>query len=118
MRFVGTAALALLLSCGQVLAGASSSNFANPAPDPATRAMSRYEAKLWVFDRCLISQSRLMVQTREQVHSPCSCYATKTIDGMNKEDFQFFREKSYFSDNTRPKAYANLDACGLKRPPG
>jgi hypothetical protein len=116
MRFVGSAALALLLSCGQVLAGASSANLPMPAPDPATKTMSRYEAKLYVFDRCLISQSRLMGTTREAVHSPCSCYSTKTIDGMSKAEFQYFKDNSVFDDATRPKALANIDACKLKRP--
>jgi hypothetical protein len=116
MRFIGTAVLALIMTTSQVFAGASSSSFPNPDPDPATRSMSRYEAKLYVFDRCLISQSRLMGQTREQVHSPCSCYSNKTVEGMSKAEFQNFREKSYFDDTTREKALANLDACKLKRP--
>jgi hypothetical protein len=78
--------------------------------------MTRYEAKLWVFDRCLILQSRLMSTTREAVHSPCSCYATKTVDQMNKAEFQNFRQQSVFDDTTQGKALANIDACKLKRP--
>lgn len=108
--------LALLASVGGALAGASSQNFSNPPPDPATQSMSRYEAKLWVFDRCLLSQSRLQGKTREEVHSPCSCYSTRTVDGMTKVEFQNFREKSYFDDTTREKALKNIDACKLKRP--
>lgn len=116
MRFVGPVALALLLVSSQAFAGASSSNFATPDPDPATKTMSRYEAKLWVFDKCLISQSRLMGKTREEVHSPCSCYSNKTVDGMTKVEFQNFKDKSFFDDTTRDKALANIDACKLKRP--
>ncbi|GGH21240.1 hypothetical protein GCM10007036_25370 [Alsobacter metallidurans] len=98
------------------LAGASSSNFGEPQPDPKTAKMTRYEAKLWVFDGCLISQSRLQGTTREAVHSPCSCYSTKTIDQMTKAEFEFFKAKSYFDDSSREKGYRNLDACKLKRP--
>ena len=116
MRVAGTVAFALLLLSGPAFAGASSSSFPNPDPDPATKSMSRYEAKLYIFDRCLISQSRLMGQTREQVHSPCSCYSNKTVEGMSKAEFQNFRDKSYFDDSTRDKALANLDSCKLKRP--
>ncbi|PSC05300.1 hypothetical protein SLNSH_08790 [Alsobacter soli] len=110
-------AAALSLACSSAaFAGASSSNFGEPQPDPKTRNMTRYEAKLWVFDGCLISQSRLQGTTREAVHSPCSCYATKTIDQMTKAEFDFFREKSYFDDSSREKGFRNLDACKLKRP--
>ena len=109
-------ALALSLVGSSAMAGGSSANFAEPQPDPATRTMNRYEAKLWVFDRCLISQSRLMSTTREAVHTPCSCYSTRTIDGMTKVEFENFRQKSYFDDTTRAKALAAIDACKLKRP--
>jgi hypothetical protein len=112
-------AAALLLSLAlphAALAGASSGPFPEPKPDPATLKLSRYEAKLWVFDRCLTAQSRLMSTTREAVHSPCSCYATKTVDQMNKTEFENFRQQSVFDETTRGKALANLDACKLKRP--
>ncbi|WP_406858385.1 hypothetical protein ABEG18_12475 [Alsobacter sp. KACC 23698] len=113
---VARLALAFSLVASSAMAGGSSSNFSEPQPDPATRSMNRYEAKLWVFDRCLISQSRLMGTTREAVHTPCSCYSTKTVDGMTKVEFENFRQKSYFDDTTRNKALANIDACKLKRP--
>lgn len=116
MRICAAAVLTLLAARAPALAGASSGPFPNPPPDPATLKMSRYEAKLWVFDRCLIVQSRLMATTREAVHSPCSCYATKTVDQMTKAEFENFRQQSVFDDTTRQKALANIDACKLKRP--
>jgi hypothetical protein len=116
MRTVLSAVAALLLTTAAAYAGASSSNFGEPPPDPATKTMSKYEAKLWVFDRCLIQQSRLMDKTREEVHTPCSCYSGRTVDQMNKTEFAFFKEKSYFDDTTREKALKNIDVCKLKRP--
>ena len=41
-------AVALSLVGSSAMAGGSSTNFAEPRPDPATRTMNRYEAKLWV----------------------------------------------------------------------
>jgi hypothetical protein len=108
--------LALLAGVGSAFAGASSQNFSNPPPDPATQSMSRSEAKRWVLDRCLLSQARLQGKTREEVRSACSCYSSRTVDGMTKAEFQNFREKSYFDDTTREKALSNIDACKLKRP--
>jgi hypothetical protein len=116
MRVVLNAVTALLLATATAQAGASSSNFGEPPPDPSTKSMSRYEAKLWVFDRCQLQQSRLMGKTRVEVHSPCSCYSGRTVDQMNKTEFAFFKEKSYFDDTTREKALRNIDACKLKRP--
>ena len=116
MRRVVSAVLLLLLATATAHAGASSANFGEPPADPKTKSMSKYEAKLWVFDRCLIQQSRLQSKTREQVHSACSCYSSRVVDQMTKTEFAFFKEKSYFDDTTREKALANLDACKLKRP--
>jgi hypothetical protein len=116
MRLVLNSLVALLLATAAAQAGASSSNFGEPPPDPTTRTMSKYEAKLWVFDRCLLQQSRLMGKTREEVHTPCSCYSSRTVDQMNKAEFAFFKEKSYFDDTTREKALKNIDICKLKRP--
>ena len=116
MRVCAAAVFLSLVAAAASLAGASSGPFPNPPPDPATQKMTRYEAKLWVFDRCLILQSRLMSTTREAVHSPCSCYATKTVDQMTKAEFENFRQQSVFDDSTRAKALANIDACKLKRP--
>ena len=65
MRLAVFAAAFTLVASTAAFAGASSSNFGEPQPDPKTRTMNRYEAKLWVFDGCLISQSRLQGTTRE-----------------------------------------------------
>jgi hypothetical protein len=116
MRLAAGIVLSSLAAATAAWAGAASGPFPQPQPDPATQNMSRYEAKLWVFDRCMILQSRIQSTTREAVHSPCSCYATKTVDQMDKTEFENFRQTSVFDDSTRQKALANIDACKLKRP--
>jgi predicted metal-binding protein len=116
MRRVVSAVLMLFLATATAHAGASSANFGEPPADPKTKSMSKYQAKLWVFDRCLIQQSRLQSKTREQVHSACSCYSSRVVDQMNKTEFAFFKEKSYFDDTTREKGFKAIDACKLTRP--
>jgi hypothetical protein len=116
MRMTAVVLLLSVAAASAARAGGSSAPFPTPQADPATQNMSRYEAKLWVFDRCMILQSRIQSTTREAVHSPCSCYATKTVDQMDKTEFENFRQTSVFDDTTRAKALANIDACKLKRP--
>jgi hypothetical protein len=116
MRFVTAAAFILLALSGQALAGASSANFATPAPDPDTKSMSRAQVRDYAAKGCQISQAKLMSTAPEELRSPCNCYAGKTVNGMTTAELQFFRDKSYFDDTTRAKALAAIDACKLKRP--
>ena len=116
MRFVTSAALALLVLSGPAFAGASSANFGNPAPDPATKSMSRAEARKYIADGCQATQAKLVSAAPEEFRSPCNCYAGKTVSGMSTDEFQSFRDKSVFDDSTRAKALAAIDACKLKRP--
>ncbi len=87
-----------------------------PEPDPRTRNMSRYQIQLRTFDACLVVQSRLQSTTREAVHSPCSCYATRTVNSMTRDEIRFFQERSVFNDTTREKALGFIDQCRLQRP--
>ena len=116
MRFVTAAAFALLVLSGPAFAGASSSNFGNPAPDPATKNMSRSEARKYIADGCQLTQAKLVSAAPEEFRSPCGCYAGKTVSAMTTDEFQTFRDKSVFDDSARAKALAALDACKLKRP--
>ena len=72
--------------------------------------------KLRAFDACLVTQSRLLNTTREAVHSPCSCYASGTVDAMSKDELQAFRDTGYFNDSARDKGLQFIDKCKLKRP--
>lgn len=113
-RVVGLLATALIVAPALALAAAGPAPL--PEPDPRTRNMSRYQIQLRTFDACLLVQSRLQSTTREAVHSPCSCYATRTVNGMSRDDVKFFQERSVFNDATREKALAAIDACKLQRP--
>lgn len=105
----------VMLAASPVLAGASSTPVV-VQPDPTAANLTPYEISLRTFDACLITQSRLMNQTREQVHTPCSCYAKRTVSGMNKEELANFRKTGWFDDTTRQKALEAIDYCKLKRP--
>ncbi|MCP8939374.1 hypothetical protein NK718_12685 [Alsobacter sp. SYSU M60028] len=115
MRAVLTAAC-LLLSTGVALAGASSSNFANPAPDPATATMRRSQAKDYVAEGCEKQWAKESGSAVANLTSACRCYATRTVNALSNSEFEFFRAKSYFDDSAREKALKAIDACKLKRP--
>jgi hypothetical protein len=104
----------LMLSTTTVFAGASTN--ALPPADPTAANLTPYEIKLRAFDACQVTQAHLMETTREAVHTPCSCYATRTVDAMSKEELADFRNTGYFNDTTREKALKSLDHCKLKRP--
>jgi hypothetical protein len=122
MRNAVKVAVALMLlapfAISFAMAAASPAPFQPPPVDPQLQNATPYMISLKAFDQCQLIQSRLMNQTREQVHTPCSCYAKKTIGGMSKPQLDFFRSNGYFDDDTRAKAVVNLESCGLKRPPG
>lgn len=113
-RVAGLLATALVIAPALALAAAGPAPL--PEPDPRTRNMTRYQIQLRTFDACLIVQSRLQSTTREAVHSPCSCYATRTVSAMTREEISFFQQNSVFNDSTREKALRNIDACRLQRP--
>lgn len=106
----------LILAAGPALAGASSTPFTPQPPDPALRNATPYMISLKAFDQCLVVQARLNETTREAVHSPCSCYAKRTVARMTKGELDFFRNNGYFDDGARQKALESLDVCKLKRP--
>jgi hypothetical protein len=112
------AAVGFLPSLGTLPAHAGASTEALPPPplDPRLPTMTPYEISLKAFDACLIVQSRLLETTREEVHSPCSCYAKGTVAAMSKAELADFRTTGYFNDTTREKALTFLDKCKLKRP--
>lgn len=105
-----------LLAATQALAGASSTAVQIPANDPSAANLTPYEISLRAFDACLVTQSRLQNATREQVHTPCSCYAKRTVANMNKEEIASFRQTGYFNDSARGKALEALNYCKLKSP--
>ncbi|GGC69194.1 hypothetical protein [Chelatococcus reniformis] len=105
-----------LLAATQALAGASSTAVRIPANDPTAANLSPYEISLRAFDACQVTQSRLLNTTREQVHTPCSCYAKRTVARMDKEEIAAFRRTGYFSDSARAKAVEALNYCKLKSP--
>lgn len=115
MRLVSSALLTFFAMLGAAHAAGSSGSFAG-SPDPRLKDATPYVMQLVVFDQCLIQQSRLQGKTREAVHTPCSCYAKRTVGGMSKSDQQFLRDNGFFNDETRVKALANIESCGLKRP--
>jgi hypothetical protein len=108
--------LAGALALAPMAALAAASPAPLPEPDPKTKKMSRYQIQLRTFDACLITQSRLQNTTREAVHTPCSCYATATVNSMTNTEIQAFRDTSVFNDSTREKALQQLDRCKLPRP--
>lgn len=87
-----------------------------PPPDPTAKSLTPYMIKLRAFDACLVTQSRLQGTTREAVHSPCSCYASGTVDAMSKQELAAFRETGYFNDSAREKGLKFIEKCKLKRP--
>lgn len=112
-------AAALFASSVSLAHGAASTAPTQPAQvDPQLKNATPYMLSLKVFDQCLWVQPRLMNQTQEQVHSPCSCYAKATVAGMSKDELDFMRNNGFFPDSVRPRALDNLDKCKLKRPPG
>ena len=116
---VFAAGLSLLaFALGPVFAGASSQNIPpSPPTDPTAKNLTPYMISLRAFDACLIVQSRLQGKTREEVHTPCSCYAKLTVKNMSKEEIDAFRATGYFNDTARQKALSALDSCKLPRPP-
>ena len=107
---------ALALSSIAAFAGASSQNLPPPI-DPTAKNLTPYMISLRAFDACLIVQSRLQGTTREDVHTPCSCYAKLTVKNMSKDELDAFRDTGYFNDSARQKALQALDTCKLPRPP-
>jgi hypothetical protein len=114
MRAILTAALLLAVSTA-AFAGASSSNFP-PTPDPDTKAMKRGEAKVYVAQGCERQWAKSSGLDAGALTSACTCYAGRTVDRMNKAEFAYFQEKSFFDDTTREKALKAIDACKLPRP--
>ncbi|MFD2677942.1 hypothetical protein [Camelimonas lactis] len=87
-----------------------------PPNDPTAAKLTPYEITLRAFDACLITQSRLLGTTREAVHTPCSCYARRTIANMTKDELNAFRRTGYFNDSAQAKGLEAIDYCKLKRP--
>ena len=108
--------LAAIIVLFPISAFAGASQESLPPTDPTAANLTPYEISLRAFDACLFTQSRLLETTREDVHSPCSCYAKGTIKAMNKQELDDFRATGYFNDTTREKALGFLDKCKLKRP--
>lgn len=106
----------LLLSASMALAGASSSNFKAPEPDPDTANMRRSEAKEYVAQGCERQWAKASDMSASALSGACRCYAGRTVNAMTKAEFEFFKAKSYFDDATREKALLAVDACKLKRP--
>lgn len=115
-KFIGQLGIVLVASFVSISAYAGASQESLPPTDPTAANLTPYEISLRAFDACLITQSRLLETTRENVHSPCSCYAKGTIKAMNKQELDDFRATGYFNDTTREKALGFLDKCKLKRP--
>jgi hypothetical protein len=116
---VSAAGLGLLIfAAGSAFAGASTQNIPpSPPIDPTAKNLTPYMISLRAFDACLIVQSRLQGKTREEVHTPCSCYAKLTVKNMSKEEIDAFRATGYFNDTARQKALSALDSCKLPHPP-
>ena len=113
MRFV-LGLSALLLAGAPALA---SSGTASPAGiDPKLATATPYYISLKIFDQCLYLQSRLNRTTQEAVHSPCSCYAKRTVQLMDPPELDFFRANAFLNETARAKALDSLDTCKLKRP--
>jgi hypothetical protein len=117
MRRMGAVFLAGgLFALSATMALAASSSAPLPPPDPTAKNLTPYMIQLRAFDACLHTQSQLMATTREAVHTPCSCYAKGTVNAMNKDELQAFRDTGYFNDTARAKGLDFLDKCKLKRP--
>ena len=116
MRVALTAALLLLSAATLAHAGASSTNFPTPAPDPDTQSMRRSQAKVYVAQGCEKQWAKSSGLSPAALSSACRCYSGKTVNEMTKAEFDFFRAKSYFDDATREKALKAIDGCNLKRP--
>ena len=110
-------ALALFAAAPAFAAGSSVAT-SPPPPDPSAAKLTPYMIRLRAFDACMVQQSALQKKTKEAVHSPCSCYANKTVDSMSKDELDAFRATGYFNDVTRAKAVQYLDECKLVRPRG
>ena len=119
MRHSTTIALlgSVLLAVSSTISLAAGANpTPPPPPDASWRNATPYVLSLKVFDQCLVIQSRLQKRTREDVHTPCSCYAKATIAQLSKAELDDLRANGFFNDSAREKAYANLDRCKLVRP--
>ncbi|MFC0283229.1 hypothetical protein ACFFJB_06345 [Camelimonas abortus] len=109
-------AAAGLFAATSAFAAANPGTAQLPPPDPTAARLTPYEITLRAFDACLITQSRLQGVTREAVHSPCSCYARRTVSAMTKEELDAFRRTGYFNDSAQAKGLEAIDYCKLKRP--
>lgn len=115
MRITTLSLLGFLVATAAHAAG--SPQAVRPPPnDPTAAKLTPYEITLRAFDACLITQSRLLGTTREAVHSPCSCYARRTIAHMDKGEIAAFRQTGYFNDSAQAKGLEAVDFCKLKRP--
>lgn len=113
---ITTLSLMGLLVATSAFAAANPKSVQLPPNDPTAAKLTPYEITLRAFDACLITQSRLMNTTREAVHSPCSCYAKRTIARMTKDELDAFRQTGYFNDSAQAKGLEAVDFCKLKRP--
>lgn len=115
MRITTLSLLGLFIVSAAQAAG-SPKSVQLPPNDPTAAKLTPYEITLRAFDACLITQSRLLKTTREAVHTPCSCYAKRTIANMNGDELAAFRQTGYFNDSAQAKGLEAVDFCKLKRP--
>lgn len=108
-------ALALALSGGAALAGASSTPFGY-APDPAMQRESPAQLEARIRRSCMSTQAKIQNVPESRVRRGCGCYASRVIRSLDANELTAYRTTGVFSDSARAKAFAALDGCGLRRP--
>jgi hypothetical protein len=109
------AAVVLAATASAAFAAGSSAPF-NYTPDPALRTESRAKLQDRVRRACGVTQAKLQGASEATVSRPCGCYASRTLNALDRAELEAYRSTGYFNDSARAKALAALDACGLRRP--
>ena len=108
------AAIVLSAVATAALAAGSSAPF-DYTPDPALRTESRAKLQERIRRACGATQAKLQ-STTAAIASGCGCYASRTLNALDRAELEAYRNTGYFNDSARGKALAALDACKLKRP--
>lgn len=85
-------------------------------PDPSSKTMSREDLRNTTKDFCVRRVTKENNMSTEAAEKGCGCYASRTVNSLNKAEFAAFRDQGYFNDSAREKALTSLDICRVPRP--
>jgi hypothetical protein len=88
-----------------------------PPPDPTAKNLTPAQIQQRALNACVRTQGALLTGIGPaEIRTRCGCYARGTVRAMSRGEVQAFRDTGYFNDQTRDKALAQIDRCGLRRP--